>query len=456
MSKLLAPNGKPSNLTPEQYKLVRSKEFISWFGDWEKDPANASKVVDENGEPLPVYHGTNTEINIFDIQKIHASGESVFKFTTSYEMARGYGKNVYSVFLSIKNNEIGHWMNPKKGLSKFYANTTFDKARLDLVYESKKADESQGGVIYGLVSNDLNYNGDVYFVHFPNQIKLADGTNTTFDGNNPDIRFDEGGAIKKVNVVDIKQYTMGGVNYRFVEIAEKKYNKIEVYRQYEDDGKYWGVLLYRRVPRYDFKFSSPMINNLNQLFAYPFHSSSSDEELFDAVKYKKKPFGSLSYWISYSSEDEIYEKFKVFIAQCSEYNLEYSIINDKERIIFQFCQKGTFDELFNIDNLIEDYKNNGFEDVELKGIKKFRYYDLSYFLNNEWDANGLFEFPLTGLILGIPLKFTMSILNMWTTYDLSKEYKYSENVTEEKYSVGGEVKTINLLSDIWKWFGIKF
>ena len=45
---------------------------------------------------------------------------------------------------------------------------------------------------------------------------------------------------------------------------------------------------------------------------------------------------------------------------------------------------------------------------------------------------------------------------MWTTYDLSKEYKYSENVIEEKYSVGGEVKTINVLSDIWKWFGIKF
>jgi hypothetical protein len=195
MSKHLAPNGKPSNLTHEQWHLVRTPEFKAWFGDWENDPANASKVVDSNGEPLVCYHGTNAEINIFDIQKIHASGESVFKFTTSYQMARGYGKNVYAVFLSIKNNEIGHWSSPKKGLSKFYANTTFDKARLDLVYESKKADESQGGVIYGLISNDLNYNGDVYFVHFPNQIKLADGTNTTFDGSNPDIRFDDGGKL---------------------------------------------------------------------------------------------------------------------------------------------------------------------------------------------------------------------------------------------------------------------
>ena len=55
---LLAPNGKPSKLTPEQYKLVRTPAFKKWFGDWEKDPANASKVVDdETKEPLVVYHG---------------------------------------------------------------------------------------------------------------------------------------------------------------------------------------------------------------------------------------------------------------------------------------------------------------------------------------------------------------------------------------------------------------
>ena len=49
---LIAPNGKPSNLTYNQYKLVRTYEFKAWFGDWQNDPANASKVVDENGEPL--------------------------------------------------------------------------------------------------------------------------------------------------------------------------------------------------------------------------------------------------------------------------------------------------------------------------------------------------------------------------------------------------------------------
>lgn len=46
---------KKSNLTAEQQKIVRSPAFIAWFGDWINNPAEASKVVDENGEPLVVY-----------------------------------------------------------------------------------------------------------------------------------------------------------------------------------------------------------------------------------------------------------------------------------------------------------------------------------------------------------------------------------------------------------------
>ena len=39
-----------------------------------------------------------------------------------------------------------------------------------------------------------------YAVFNPNQIKLADGSNTTFDANNNDIRFDEGGGVNSVKV----------------------------------------------------------------------------------------------------------------------------------------------------------------------------------------------------------------------------------------------------------------
>lgn len=48
---LKAPNGKPTNLNESQWVQVRTKAFKEWFGDWENDPENASKVVDENGEP---------------------------------------------------------------------------------------------------------------------------------------------------------------------------------------------------------------------------------------------------------------------------------------------------------------------------------------------------------------------------------------------------------------------
>jgi hypothetical protein len=44
-----------------------------------------------------------------------------------------------------------------------------------------------------------------YSVFYPEQIKLADGTNTTFDANNPDIRYKDGGIIN-----DFK-YTIGGL-----------------------------------------------------------------------------------------------------------------------------------------------------------------------------------------------------------------------------------------------------
>ena len=70
MSQLKAPNGNPSNLTLEQWRMVRTPQFKAWFGDWENEPENASKVVDENGEPLVVYHGTENEFTKFELNPL--------------------------------------------------------------------------------------------------------------------------------------------------------------------------------------------------------------------------------------------------------------------------------------------------------------------------------------------------------------------------------------------------
>lgn len=53
-----APNGADTNLTHKQWAQVRTRSFKDWFGDWENSPEKASKVVDENGEPKVVFHGT--------------------------------------------------------------------------------------------------------------------------------------------------------------------------------------------------------------------------------------------------------------------------------------------------------------------------------------------------------------------------------------------------------------
>ena len=78
-----APNGKDSILFKSLLGLLRgnrkkailekgkvfSDNFFNWFGDWINDPDNASKVVDENGEPLVVYHGTTSDFTIFSKEK---------------------------------------------------------------------------------------------------------------------------------------------------------------------------------------------------------------------------------------------------------------------------------------------------------------------------------------------------------------------------------------------------
>jgi hypothetical protein len=49
MAELLAPNGKPSNLTPEQYELVRKPEFKKWFGYWDLVISGKAKNYQDKG-----------------------------------------------------------------------------------------------------------------------------------------------------------------------------------------------------------------------------------------------------------------------------------------------------------------------------------------------------------------------------------------------------------------------
>jgi predicted ABC-type ATPase len=204
---LVAPNGKPSNLTPEQHKLVRTTAFKKCFGYWENDPENSSKIIDKNGEPLLVYHGTNQDFSTFDLktsgkrfnEEHNTNGDSGdygmwgvgFYFSPIKKFSQHYGSKVIKLFLNIRNPFV---RDPNiTGTDSEFQPVRGKEASLKLREEilSKGYD----GVIH--IERSQKEPAPIMQIvsFYPNQIKLADGTNTTFDPNNDDIRFENGGEI---------------------------------------------------------------------------------------------------------------------------------------------------------------------------------------------------------------------------------------------------------------------
>ena len=91
------------SLTPEQYELVRTPAFKNWFGDWENNPKEASKVVGENGEPLKQSHFTNSKFTVFKNKEtgFHFGDKSI-KGDLSIAKGEDFFEELV-VFLNIRN-----------------------------------------------------------------------------------------------------------------------------------------------------------------------------------------------------------------------------------------------------------------------------------------------------------------------------------------------------------------
>lgn len=89
--------------------VTESQQFKRWFGDWQRHPHNASKVVNADGTPKIVYHGTNADqFSTFSYGHIGSeTGVGVlgdgFYFTDKKDLAKNYGRNVYDCYIEIKN-----------------------------------------------------------------------------------------------------------------------------------------------------------------------------------------------------------------------------------------------------------------------------------------------------------------------------------------------------------------
>ena len=181
---LLAPNGKKSNLDERQYAQVRTKAFKDWFGDWENDPENASKVVDENGEPLVVYHGTNSKWNILDTKMFGKNTDDGY-----------YGKGLYLSSVENKAAQYGNIMklfvNIKKPLR---AGTDPNISMKEAIKNVELAENFNRGI-----DNTEEYDGVLYsgaegryeeiVVPTPNQIKSAESNIGTFSRTNDRIDY---------------------------------------------------------------------------------------------------------------------------------------------------------------------------------------------------------------------------------------------------------------------------
>lgn len=103
---LKAPNGADTKLTPEQWAMVRTKNFKNWFGDWE----SAAKLVDEDIQFKDLIGKT---IIGYRYGKAPEGGRSFNTLTRSYEagvsMASvGYNAEVGS-FAAMANEEEGKY-----------------------------------------------------------------------------------------------------------------------------------------------------------------------------------------------------------------------------------------------------------------------------------------------------------------------------------------------------------
>lgn len=168
---LKAPNGKKSNLPEKQWLMVRTKSFKNWFGYWENDKKNASKILDENGEPLICYHGTgkfgfkefkpNSSINNLMFFCEERKGAEIF--------GRSNGGGVYEVFLNIR-----------KPYSKGRTFKSTDEIEVKDKAESKGAD----GFAVADYSSHSGFAEKNWAIWNPNQIKSINNKGSFSNSSN--------------------------------------------------------------------------------------------------------------------------------------------------------------------------------------------------------------------------------------------------------------------------------
>ena len=178
-----------TELNYRQWVQVRTPSFKAWFGDWENDPENASKVVNpRTGEPQVVYHGTNAQFDTFEpsYPRFAPGNINGIYFTDVFdeEMREAYGENQYAVFLNVQNlleESPQRYIEKLKGVE-FPVPPSEEKlkayrAAVGNVDDIKKSIQDAG---FDGAKNRFG-RGHEYIIFHPDQIKSATGNSGAFD-----------------------------------------------------------------------------------------------------------------------------------------------------------------------------------------------------------------------------------------------------------------------------------
>jgi hypothetical protein len=158
-----APNGQATNLTESQWLQVRTAPFKQWFGDWEFQPARASKVLDENGEPLVVYHGSNQSFEAFDhfclSNNTGNDGHygAGFYFSVEKMEAETYGDTIYPVFINI-TSPVYNTVDSLEPISKKYGiEKQFQTVDKTWLADQIAAKDKNAGLLAQLFAQGMSY-----------------------------------------------------------------------------------------------------------------------------------------------------------------------------------------------------------------------------------------------------------------------------------------------------------
>ena len=197
-----------TELTFKQWQQVRSPEFKAWFGDWENDPENASKVVNERtGEPLIAYHGTGAEFNVFDKNKAGAGNDKGlrgkgFYLSPNRTTSESYGEKIIGAYVSLKNPFRPSDFTSAEEVAEHLTNRLSEQGYEDYTVDpfifnvgNSFSVRNQYAGAFSSILKDAGYDGVLYpnrqeIVAFDsNQIKSATDNTGAFSKENNDIRF---------------------------------------------------------------------------------------------------------------------------------------------------------------------------------------------------------------------------------------------------------------------------